>query len=254
MKALVTGAAAGLGNALCRQLLSEGALVAAVDNDRAGLGRFAAEAASPDLIVLHTDLSRTQSLPGEIAQWSAFGPFDLVVLNAGISATGRFEEIDADDHSGVITVNATAPMITASTLARRHAVASGGVMVFIASVSHHTGYPGAASYAASKDALAVYAKSIEKPFAQQGIHVMRVFPGPLRTAHAERHAPPGADAQRRMVPEAAAQIILAAARARRRRVYPGWTAKLVAVGGMLAPGRTTEIMRRNIYEKLTGKS
>lgn len=254
MKALITGAAAGLGNALCRQLLAEGALVAGVDRHHAGLYGFAAEAATNDFIPLHTDLSQIQALPVEIAQWSAFGPFDLVVLSAGISATGRFEEIDAATHADVITINATAPVIIAATLARRNAVKPGGGMAFISSLAHRTGYPGAASYAASKDALAIYAKSVSKPFSRQGIHVLRVFPGPLRTEHAARHAPPGADAEKRMAPETAARSILAAARAGRRVLYPGMPAKLAAAAGILAPARTTDFIRRNIYEKLTGKA
>lgn len=248
MKALVTGAAAGLGLALSRHLLGEGFLVAGVDRDRLALAQAAGEAGA-DFVPLSADLADTAALEGEITQWAAFGPFDLVFLNAGISAAGRFEDIDAEDHAEIIAVNAIAPMILASCLVRRGAINAGGTMAFISSLSHRTGYPGAASYAASKDALAVYASSVANPFARHGVHVLRVFPGPLRTDHAARHAPPGANAEARMDPTEAARIVIAAARARRKTVYPGYKAKLAAAAGVIAPHRVTDLMRRNIYEK-----
>ena len=84
-------------------------------------------------------------------------------------------------------------MVICATLAARGALARGGHVVFISSLSHMTGYPGAASYAATKDAIAIYAKSIRRPFKRQlGVHVACAFPGPLRTGQAERHAPKGA--------------------------------------------------------------
>ena len=85
---------------------------------------------------------------------------------------------------------------------------------------------------------------------RRGIHVMTVFPGPLRTGHAERHAPPGARAERRMEPPELARRIIRAAHRRRRVLYPGPQARIGRVAGFLAPGLTTRFMRRNIFEKL----
>ena len=63
--------------------------------------------------------------------------------------------------------------------------AAGGTVIFVSSLSHRTGYPGAASYAASKGAIAVYAGSIRKPFRRAlGVHVACAFPGPMKTEHA----------------------------------------------------------------------
>lgn len=248
MKALVTGAAAGLGRALVLKLAGSGHEVLAIDRDAEGLAALALEI--PGIHVAQIDLAETTSLPDAVNDWAASGPFDMVVLNAGISATGRFEKIPAEAHESVLAVNAAAPMIIASTLARIEAFAPGARLIFISSLSYRTGYPGAASYAASKDALAIYAKSITRPFGRRGIHVMRVFPGPVRTDHAERHAPAGAKAERRMAPEELAGRITKAAQRRKRVLYPGTAARLTAIAGTVAPDALTAFMRRHLFEKL----
>jgi short-subunit dehydrogenase len=123
-------------------------------------------------------------------------------------------------------------------------------IVFISSLSHATGYPGAAVYGASKDAIAVYAKSIRKPFAKLGLYVTTVFPGPVRTEHAERHAPEGAKAETRMLPDVLAVKILQAAAKNQKVLYPGLVAKLTRVLGAIAPNMMTKLMRKIIYDKL----
>jgi short-subunit dehydrogenase len=107
----------------------------------------------------------------------------------------------------VLRVNAEAPMVIAAALLEsKHMHCSGAAMVFVSSLSHFTGYPGAASYAASKDALAIYARSMRKYAASKGVTLITVaFPGPLKTDHAERHSPEGADDSKRMDPGQAAQ-------------------------------------------------
>lgn len=248
MKALVTGAAAGLGRALTLHLSGAGHKVLAIDRDKKGLDALGLQ--YPSIQSSVCDLAETGSLPDVIEEWTSSGPFDCVVLNAGISATGRFERIPPQAHERVLAVNAVAPLIIASTLARLNALSLNARLIFVSSLSHRTGYPGAASYAASKDAIAVYAKSITRPFARRGIHVMRVFPGPIRTDHAERHAPAGARADRRMTPEELANRILKAAANRKRVVYPGAAARLTSVAGVLAPDALTAFMRRQLFEKL----
>ena len=245
--ALVTGAAAGLGRALAVRLAKSGSRVIALDRDEEGLTSLVDETGAHPVLL---DLSRADELEAALPELAALGPYESVFLNAGISATGKFEAIPPEIHERVIAVNAVAPMILASGLARHGAFAKPANLVFISSLSHFTGYPGAASYAASKDAIAVYARSIAKPFAVKGIKTMCVFPGPVRTEHAARHAPAGADAARRMSPDELARRILLAGASRRRVLYPGSAAFVAAFAGRVAPGRMTALMRRVIFEKL----
>jgi short-subunit dehydrogenase len=112
------------------------------------------------------------------------------------------------------------------------------------------GYPGAAGYAASKDGLAAYARSLSVALAGQHIHVLTVFPGPTRTAHARRYSPDNRREQRRMPPEQlAAQIMQAIAR-RQSRLIPGASNRFFALLGSYLPGLVDGIMRKTLLEPL----
>lgn len=245
-RALVTGGHAGLGEAFCRALTAAGYEVTSLD-------RSAPDSAVP-WTPLICDLADRSQRDAAIVNLCAGAPFDLVILNAGVSATGRFEAIPMEAHRRVIAVNLEAPMVLCSALAARGALAKGGNLVFISSLSHWTGYPGAASYAASKDAIAIYARSIRKPFRRAlGVTVSCAFPGPMRTAHAERHAPEGAKPGRRMPPEEAARRIIAGMTAGKSVIVPGLRAKLVAAYARLFPQRATRAMRKRIFDRLDGE-
>lgn len=241
--ALVTGGSAGLGRAIVEHLLADGWRVVSVDRDEG--------ATSAALERLACDLSDRTAVDLLLTKLVGMGPFHLAVFNAGVSATGRFEAIPVEAYRRLMTVNAETPMLLSAGLVRSGRMA--GPMCFVSSLSHFTGYPGAAVYAASKDALAVYAKSVRKPFARRGVSVTLACPGPLRTDHAARHAPAGADAGRRMPPAVAARIILDATLAGRRLVVPGGANRAVALAGRLFPGAMMRQMRRLILDRLEGE-
>lgn len=246
-RALVTGGSAGLGLAFVRLLAAKEYDVLSLDRDKPAGVEDAREAA---IRHIGCDLSDRAQLDQALGELVAAGPFDLVVLNAGINATGRFENIDLSSHLNVLRVNAEAPMIIAARTLEAGALKPGGAIGFISSLSHFTGYPGAASYAASKDALAVFAASMRKVAMARGVTVTVAFPGPLRTAHAAQHAPKGADASKRMDPSKAAELILGDLAAGRKSSIPGRANRAVALAGRLTPKPLTALMRRLIYERL----
>lgn len=254
-RALVTGGSAGLGSACVRWLCERGFEVVSVDRDPLPPeteGTTPAGPGSASVRHIQCDLGDRDATDRALAALVASGPFDLVALNAGISATGRFEEIDTAIQLAVLRINTEAPMVIAAHLLQARALNPGAAILIVSSLSHFTGYPGAAGYAASKDALAVYAKSLRKAAKARGVSVTVAFPGPLRTAHAQRHAPKGADASKRMDPDQAAQSILADALSGRKTSIPGVPNRIFAILGRLAPRPVTALMRRLIYAKLDG--
>jgi len=232
----------GLGKALCEQLLAEGWQVLSVD-------RHAAKSIA-NLEHLTCDLSDAAAVDELVEKLLEYAPFDLVILNAGSNATGKFESIPARAQEKLVRLNAETPMVLAAALANRSMMSKPSGLVFVSSLAHFTSYPGASTYGATKSAIAVYAKGIRKPFSALGISVSCVFPGPLATTHAERHAPPDASAEKRMSPEAAARSILASVKAARRSIFPSAQNMVFAVIGKLAPTPTARIMRQIIYKKL----
>ncbi|MDZ7823650.1 MAG: SDR family NAD(P)-dependent oxidoreductase [Ahrensia sp.] len=242
-RALVTGGSAGLGKALCKALIEQGFEVTSIDRN--------APEANAHITFLPCDLADRQSVDALLNRLGEKPPFDIVIFNAGISATGKFEEISPQAHMRVIRINAEAPMVLTAGLMASGKIAQGGHIAFVSSLSHFTGYPGAASYAASKDALAIYANSIRKIFYKRHrIKVTTAFPGPLKTDHAARHAPEGTSADKRMEANAAAALILADIFKGKPKALPGTSARLFAILGKIAPKPMTLAMRKIIYEKL----
>jgi short-subunit dehydrogenase len=256
-RALVTGAAAGLGLAIVERLLAEGWHVVAVDRDGAALTRMENEAAG-HLVSVVADLSEISGLEPLGAALAGAGQYRLVIMNAGINATGRFETIPIERQQATIAVNLTAPMALTAALLRSGAVADGGSLIYVSSLSRYVGYPGAATYAATKEGLAAFARSLRKTAGRHRVKVLTVCPGPLDTAHAAEHAPPGADAGKRMKPDDAARRILAAARRPALAgvflggnvTVPGLGPKCAALAGRCFPGLATRMMRKLIFEKM----
>lgn len=111
---------------------------------------------------IRCDLSGIDGISDLARALSAEGPFDLVVMSAGISAVSAFETLSADTIEGVLDVNCLAPILLSRELLAAGLFARGGRLVFVSSLSHFTGYPGASVYAASKDALVTFARSLRR--------------------------------------------------------------------------------------------
>ncbi|MGR3468085.1 MAG: SDR family NAD(P)-dependent oxidoreductase [Shimia sp.] len=242
-RVLITGAAHGLGLALARACLDRGDDVLGVDADPRVI------AAMPRGKGLHLDLT-TRAAPGAITD-ALTAPLDLVIQAAGISGTGPFQDLPPAHHARILAVNLTAPMILSIHLLREGALSETATLCFVGSVSTFTGYPGATSYAASKDGLARFTRSLDAAL-PRGMRASCVFPGPLRTDHARRYAPDNsteAVARRQPVDQAARQI-LRGIDWRARRIYPGRTAKAMALAGWLAPRLMERVMARNLFSQL----
>jgi len=251
-QALITGAADGIGRALARRLAQAGYAITGLDVDAERAGQTQAEltqaGATASFMII--DLADEAEIEQALQRLAAGPPFDLVIHNAGISAVGRFAGSDLARQWLVTQINLVAPLRLTAGLLRRQKVRAGGSLVFISSLSYFAGYPGAAVYAASKDGLAAYARSLSVSLAPQQIQVLTVFPGPTRTAHARRYSPDNRREDGRMPPEAVAEAIFRAEQAGKSRLIPGGQNKLMGLAGHLFPGLLELGMKKMILEKL----
>ncbi|MEZ4832710.1 MAG: hypothetical protein R2873_12060 [Caldilineaceae bacterium] len=103
---------------------------------------------------------------------------------------------------------------------------------------------------ATKDGVASYARSLRLALAPQNVHVLTVFPGPTRTAHARRYSPDNSREDKRMPPEELASRILRAVQRRQWTLIPGAGNRLFALAGRIVPGLVERVMRKTLYEKL----
>ncbi|HVZ00783.1 MAG TPA: SDR family NAD(P)-dependent oxidoreductase [Dongiaceae bacterium] len=180
--ALITGAAGGIGAAICERLAADGFRIAGLDIDAVRLsdlekrlgGAFAPYAAD------QTDEAATRRAIADVER--SLGPIDTFVNVTGWSGATRFETETSDYWRKVIAINYE------SLLFATHAVLPGmiarqtGRMVFIASESARVGTPSAAVYAGAKGAVIAFAKSLARENARHGITVNCVSPGATETA------------------------------------------------------------------------
>ncbi len=172
-KALVTGAAGGIGRAIVDRLSQAGASVAVAD--RAGL----------DLngdVVLPGDLTDTDYCDGLAANAAeALGGLDIVINNAGIIRRGPVTEASDQDYTLSMAVNVEAPFRICRAAIPIMAKAGGGAIVNTASCWGV--HPGANHpvYCMSKAAIASLTQCMGRDHAHQGIRINAVCPNEVDT-------------------------------------------------------------------------
>lgn len=244
---VITGAADGIGRALARRFAQADYEVTGVDVDAKGAAAVERELNARFVIA---DLSLDAGVKQVVDALTAGPEIDLLIHNAGINAVGRFCEVNIEDQERVVAVNLQAPMVLTAALLKAEHIRNGGSLVFVSSLSHYVSYPGASVYAATKSGLVSYARSLSVALVAQDIHVMTVFPGPTRTAHARRYSPDNSREEKRMAPEELAERIFLGAEKKRRFLIPGFGNRMVAMIGKWFPGVMEDMMRRVILEKL----
>lgn len=249
---VITGAADGIGRALAQQFTTAGVTVTGIDVDVTQATQTQADLinAGGRIRFLIADLTALPKMNNILERLTTRPPIDIFIHNAGISAVGPFVQSDPLRQSKVIDLNLTAPLLLTAGLLHRDLLTPQSSLVFISSLSHFVSYPGATVYAATKDGLAAYARSLAVALAPQGKHVLTVYPGPTRTAHARRYSPANSREERRMPPAQLAQQIIAALERQQRQLIPGFPNRVAALAGQLAPWVMEYLMRRTIYDRL----
>jgi NAD(P)-dependent dehydrogenase (short-subunit alcohol dehydrogenase family) len=173
-RALVTGAAGGIGAAIVRQLRAEGARVAVADRDVAGIE---AEAHLPgDLL----DPAYADGLAAAASQ--ALGELDILVNNAGVITRGTVTETTDADWRLPVGVNVEAPFRVCRAAIPLMAAAGGGAIVNVSSCwGGKAPGPNHAVYCMTKAALASLTQCMGIDHAHQGIRVNAVCPNEVNT-------------------------------------------------------------------------
>ena len=187
--ALVTGAAGGIGSAICHALARQGARIALSGTNAAKLRAFREELNDTyghDHVEITCDLSKAESVEQLVpATIDTLGKIDILVNNAGITRDNLIMRMKDDEWDQVIRVNLEAAFRLMRAAARPMMKARHGRIVTVTSVVGATGNPGQANYAAAKAGLVGMSKSLGQELASRGITVNCVAPGFIRTAMTE---------------------------------------------------------------------
>ena len=183
---VITGASSGIGAALAHEFgqSSENSLTL-VARRRDAMERLAREVPAKCFIVVH-DLSDEAKATSWIAEAEEqAGPIDVLINNAGIENTGYAYEADPDEGLTLLRTNVVSPMLIARAVLPGMIERRSGTIVNIASVAAFAAMPLQAWYGASKAALATFSEVLRAEVARHGVHVVTVYPGPIKTPMAD---------------------------------------------------------------------
>jgi short-subunit dehydrogenase len=183
-RVLITGASAGLGAALARQLAAQNAVVGLIARRRNRLSEVLADCrrTSPASAMWVADLADTAGLE-ELAMkaWDGLGGIDVLINNAAIPKRRPVTELDPNEVEDVMRVNFFAPMRLTLTLLPRMLARGTGLIVNISSVGGRLGIIHETAYCASKFALCGWSEAMAVDLHGSGIAVKLIEPGPVDT-------------------------------------------------------------------------
>jgi NAD(P)-dependent dehydrogenase (short-subunit alcohol dehydrogenase family) len=193
MRALVTGAASGIGRATCLRLARDaesrgGAKIAAVDLEAAaGLERVVEELrkAGADVLPLHADMATVDG-PGKAVAVAVerFGGLDALVSNAGVNRPGALAQYAVADWDHLFAVNTRATWLLAKA-AHPALKAARGAIAVTGSMSGSNPHANLGAYGPSKAAVIMLVQVLAQEFGPDGIRVNSVSPGMVRTGMTE---------------------------------------------------------------------
>jgi len=250
----ITGASAGIGEAMAREFASQGAAVslAARRIERLEALRDELAAAGTRAIAVPCDVTSDESVTEAVARTrSELGRVDVVVANAGFGVAGRVERLSVDDFRRQFDTNVYGVLRTLYA-ALPDLKQNRGQFVLIGSISGFLSSPSTAPYAMSKFAVRALGDALWAELARDGVAVTSIHPGYV-TSEIRRVDNRGTlrpDA-RDPVPAwlqmpaatAARQIVQAVARRKRQRIVTGHGRLLVCLT-RLAPGLLAHVLRR----------
>jgi 3-oxoacyl-[acyl-carrier protein] reductase len=184
--AFVTGGSRGIGRACAVALAQGGHRVAfcyASDVDGAKETQAAVEAAGSEALGVQASVDDTDDVDRAFTTIEeAFGPVELLVNNAGITADGLVARMSDEQWDSVLRTNLTGAFHTIRRATPKMMRARFGRIVNVSSVSGQAGQPGQANYAAAKAGLVGLSRSVARELAPRGITCNIVAPGPIVTA------------------------------------------------------------------------
>jgi len=183
-KALITGAAGGIGTELARLAAQDGTSLVLADRPGTGLMELEAEVGGEvEVGIREVDFTDLEALDAEVAELVAEHPdVDFLVAGAGVDRAQSLLAFDWRQAQDDFSVNALANLVLLSHLAPTMERRGGGHMTAIITLAGIVGMPYEIPYSASKAALATIAESGRAELEPRGVTFTAVFPGFVDTA------------------------------------------------------------------------
>ncbi len=190
-RVMITGAASGIGEALARRYAQQGAELALVDTNLEGLERLERELGSGRAFARRLDVSDRADVALAVSEIDErLGAVDTLVNAAGIGIYAKVEDTPIDRWERILAVNLFGTLYTTLTVLPQMLRRRSGQIVNIASMQGVLAVPFAVPYCTSKFGVVAFTRGLRAEVRHQGVDVLLVNPGVVRTAFA-RHATAG---------------------------------------------------------------
>jgi short-subunit dehydrogenase len=227
MHVILTGASSGIGEAIGRAYLARGAKLTLVARRKDKLEALA-RGHEKDCHIVEHDLSDHEHACDWVAgAIDALGDVDVLINNAGVQIVAPLTATTFDDGERLLRLNVLTPLKLTHHVVPRMVERGRGTIVDIASMAAIAPTPGMFFYNASKAAIAAASEGLRGELRHTGVHVMTVYPGPVRTPmEAAGRAAYEETRAMRLTPTGDADVLArkicdGVARRRARIIYPG---------------------------------
>lgn len=241
--ALITGASAGIGEAIARELAARGHGVTLVARREERLRALAAELGKTEGVraeAIGADLREAtgrESLAGQIEDLGL--EVEILVNNAGFGSGGNFAETDGERLVSMVELNCVALLDFQARYLPAMVGRGRGAVINIASTAAFQPIPGSATYAASKAFVLSLSEAVHEELKGTGVTLTAVCPGPVRTEFAQAAGIEQAEQQTPdfvwMSAETVAKAAVEAADKGKRAIVPGLLNRAGALTGQYTP-------------------
>src|SRR5271155_3834042 len=206
--AMITGAARGIGRVTAEAFLRQGMRVALGDVDLQA-ARETARELGPSTVALPLDATERTSFRAFLDEAEAqLGPIDVLVNNAGIMPLGPFLQEDDATAQRILDINVHGVILGMKVTLPRLLVRGHGHVVNTASQAGKYGFPGGASYCASKAAVINLSRAVRKELRGSGIEMSVISPVAVNTELGLGLAEPRQRQFRKIEPQQVARAIV----------------------------------------------
>ena len=246
-RVVMTGASGGIGLAITRALCVAGAQVLAVSRDEQTL-RPLIEQFPQRLHCVAADLTLLSDRHKVLAAAEAMGGINLLINAAGVNHFAMLEQLDDSEINGMLAVNISAPICLTKLLLPLLKQADSATVVNVGSTYGSIGYPGYASYCATKFALRGFSEALRRELADTRVGVLYVAPRATRTTMNSPAAQALNDALKASVddPQAVAAAVIHAIAGDRRDLYLGWPERFFVRLNSLLPNLVDRGLRKQL--------
>lgn len=186
---LITGGSSGIGFATAVRFAEAGAKVA-IASSNASKGEVALaklKEITEDVIYVQTDVSKAEQIENLVnTVIETFGHLDYAVNNAGVELMGPTHEVTEDDWDRTIDINLKGIWLSMKYEIPQMLQNGGGAVVNISSAAGVRPFAGMSAYVSSKHGVNGISQVAANEYAQMGVRVNVVSPGPVATAMMER--------------------------------------------------------------------